>query len=127
MKNGYADFGGKRQKNESDPWETAKREMSEEGNLNFEQYDSTPFHPDSNSKCVLFYAQTQKPPKAKLGDAVIGTLFITWQKYLEKNFSCELHPRLKFDKGGLIHQKLLSLAEKHGAVGESKCMITNMD
>ena len=113
MKEGHADFGGKRNRDETEAWETARREMAEEGGLRLKQYEQMTFHPESKSKAVFFYAHTDVAP-IPAEDAIIKAIrFVPWREYLDSGLPCDLHPRLKYDKGGLVRKMLRSLAKTH--------------
>ena len=111
MREGHADFGGKRKEGETEAWDTARREMEEEGGLRLTQYERTTFHPESKGKAVFFYAPTDKAPVVAERGVIKGVRFVPWSEYVDQGLPCNLHPRLKYDKGGLVRKALRSLAK----------------
>ena len=120
MKKGLADFGGKRHGSQESAWETARREMQEEGGSRFESFDAFTYHPEGGGKHVVFYVRCNETPTVQADDAVTGVTFVEW-KALHDSAACnakwagwleeQLHPRLKYDKGGLIKKALLSFGK----------------
>ena len=115
------DFGGKREPTDASPWATARREMHEEGGLRLEAYAASTFHPESKAQNVVFYCETQTPPTSAANGA---PRFVAWSDVLLRGLpSDRLHPRLRFDQGGLIRAKLRELARAHAPRSAPSCAL----
>ena len=115
------DYGGKREPTDASPWATARREMHEEGGLRLEAYAASTFHPDSKARNVVFYCETQTPPTSAANGA---PRFVAWSDVLLRGLpSDRLHPRLRFDQGGLIRAKLRELARAHAPRSAPSCAL----
>ena len=103
MQSLWCDYGGKREGTEK-PFETARRECKEECGIDINDYTLTEmiYHPSSNSKHVIFMVciPPNVEPEIKEGfEEKVKATF--WDSDDES-----IHPRLRFDKGFLIHKKL---------------------
>lgn len=107
-KKGHSDFGGKRCSGDRTAWATASRELMEEGSLKLDAHTFT-YAPEGVAKYVHFYAETSTPPTAA------ELRFVPWTELQATGLPTPLHPRLRFDKGGLIMKTLRKLA--HERVG----------
>ena len=117
---GYADFGGKRLipgrtsvVSEDNPWTTAQRELREESGLEASGFHYWTFHPDSKSKHVTFYVESSGEAGVNEPDKMTGVRLVTWTEFRDCGLPVDLHPRLKYDKGGLIRSAIKSLARSY--------------
>ena len=97
---GWTDFGGKIEKGDGNAWETALRECKEEAGIdlgNIHLTRSPIYH--SGSKSVIFWVETDAIPFQGL-----NTHMTEFRQF--KAFPKSLHPRLKFDKGGLLKKEI---------------------
>ena len=117
---GYADFGGKRLipgrtsvVSEDNPWTTAQRELREESGLEASGFHYWTFHPDSKSKHVTFYVESSGEAGVNEPDKMTGVRLVTWTEFRDCGLPVDLHPRLKYDKGGLIRSAIKSLSRSY--------------
>ena len=126
MENGYADFGGKKGRDQvtgvvdDNPWTTAQRELREEGGLQATTYHSWTFHPENSSKHVTFYVESSDKVIRSEPEKIKEVRFVAWKEYSESGLPLDLHPRLKFDKGSLIRSTLRDVARKYTGAGKKR-------
>lgn len=105
-----ADFGGKKEGAEA-PWETANREMMEEGGLAFEESAFKEYLVVNRGAHVLFFVESVTPPTKTQDPKILSIEYYRWDEF--KRFEWDkTHPRLKFDEKHQIRLKMNRLADK---------------
>ena len=103
QKGRWVDFGGKREGSE-DAWRTAARELWEESGVDVKVPTRAPVYLPI-PKQVVFAVETDRTPAPNRPNETITEV----RKFGRWPPPVELHPRLKFDKGGVLRAEMRAL------------------